>query len=67
MSRIALIGKNSVEYIRNLLDTWNSGNCAVLIDYRIPFEIAVKMMREAEVTTCYVENNIYANCNSNLQ
>ncbi|MBQ7674619.1 MAG: acyl--CoA ligase [Alphaproteobacteria bacterium] len=59
MSRIALIGKNSVEFIRNLLNIWNSGNCAVLIDWRIPFDTAVKMMCEAKVTTCYVENNIY--------
>ena len=59
MSRIALIGKNSVEYIRNLLNIWNSGNCAVLIDYRIPLETAVKMMREAKATTCYIENDIY--------
>ena len=59
MSRVALIGKNSVEFIRNLLNIWNSGNCAVLIDWRIPFETAFRMMREAEVATCYVEKNIY--------
>ncbi len=31
MSRIVLIGENSIEYIRGLLDIWNGGDCAVLI------------------------------------
>ncbi len=59
MSRIALIGNNSVEYIRNLLNIWNSGHCAVLIDWRIPFETAVDMMKEADVKKCYIETGLY--------
>lgn len=31
MSRVALIGENSIENIRALLDIWNSGGYAVLI------------------------------------
>ena len=38
MLRIALIGENSVEYVDKLLDIWNSGDCAILLDWRIPFE-----------------------------
>lgn len=36
MARIALIGNNSVGYIEKLIDIWNDGNCAVLLDFRIP-------------------------------
>lgn len=31
MSRVALIGENSVEYVDKLLDIWNNGDCAVLL------------------------------------
>lgn len=55
MSRVALMGENSVEYISALLDIWNNGDCAVLLDWRIPFGTAVEMMREAGVTRCYIE------------
>ena len=57
MSRIALIGENSTEFVNLLLDIWNSGNCAVLIDWRIPFESAIRIMKEANVTLCYFEEN----------
>ncbi len=55
MSRVALMGENSVEYVSTLLDIWNNGDCAVLLDWRIPFGTAVDMMREAGVTRCYIE------------
>ena len=60
MKRIALIGENSVEYIDMLVDIWNSGNCAVLIDCQIPPQTAVKMMYEAQVRKCYIEHKYYA-------
>ena len=59
MKRIALIGENSVEYIDMLVDIWNSGNCAVLIDCQIPPQTAVEMMREAQVRKCYIEHKYY--------
>lgn len=55
MSRVALMGENSIEYISALLDIWNSGDCAVLLDWRIPLGTAVEMMRQAGVTRCYIE------------
>ncbi len=61
MSRIALIGENSIEYVSALLDIWNSGDCAVLIDWRIPFETAYNMMQEAEVESCYIESQLLKN------
>lgn len=59
MSRVALIGENSVEYIDKLIDIWNSGDCAVLIDWRIPLQTAVEMMKEAGVSICYFEDTKY--------
>ena len=47
MARIGLIGENSIEYVNHLLDIWNNGDCAVLIDWRIPIATALEMMQEA--------------------
>ena len=55
MMRVALIGENSIEYVNMLLDIWNNGDCAVLLDWRIPFEAAYQMMLEAGVTRCFME------------
>lgn len=35
--RIGIIGDNSPEYVSILLDIWKEHNCAVIIDWRIPF------------------------------
>ena len=51
-----MIGENSVEYVNALLDIWNNNDCAVLIDWRIPFKTSVKMMAEAGVTRCCIES-----------
>lgn len=58
MSRVALIGDNSIEYVDLLIDIWNNGDCAVLIDWRIPFLTAVEMMREASVKQCFIEKRL---------
>lgn len=59
MSHVGLIGENSIEYIENLIDIWNNGDCAVLIDWRIPFQTAVEMLKEADVSVCYLEDGKY--------
>ena len=59
MARMGLVGENSVEYVNHLLDIWNNGDCAVLIDWRIPYQTAIEMMKEAGVTVCYLENAKY--------
>lgn len=59
MSRVALIGENSIGYIDTLVDIWNSGDCAVLLDWRIPFSTAIEMMVEAEVHTCFIEKCLF--------
>lgn len=58
MSRIALIGKNSIAYINALLDIWNNGNCAVLIDWRIPLMTATKVMKETGASEYYIQKSI---------
>ena len=58
MSRIALIGQNSVEYVDKLLTIWNDGDSAVLIDWQIPIETAVRMMNEAAVKKCFIEQKV---------
>ena len=60
MARVALIGDNSIEYVNTLLGIWNAGDCAVLIDWRIPFQTAYEMMREANVSKCYIERRIFS-------
>lgn len=59
MARIALIGKNSIQYVTLLIDIWNSGDCAVLIDWQTPFYTAIEMMRDAGVTSCYVQAGLW--------
>ena len=58
MGRIAIIAENSVEYVEKILSIWECGNCAVLIDWRIPIQRAIEMMNEAEVTLCYVDREL---------
>ena len=59
MSRVALIGENSIGYVDTLVDIWNNGDCAVLLDWRIPFSTAIEMMIEADVRTCFIENGLF--------
>ena len=66
MCRIGLIGENSTEYINILLDIWNDGNCAVLIDWRIPPMAIIGMLKEANAEKCYIENKILINFHNNI-
>ena len=66
MSRVALIGENSIGYVNALLDIWNNGNCAVLLDWRIPLKTVITMMDEADVTSCFIENGKYNIKNNTL-
>lgn len=60
MARVALIGTNSIGYIHELINIWNSGHCAVLIDYQTPFYAAIQMMREADVQICYLQEDLWS-------
>ena len=59
MGRVALIGENSIGYVDTLVEIWNSGDCAVLLDWRIPFSTAIEMMIEADVHTCLIEKGLF--------
>lgn len=60
MSRVALIGENSIGYIETLLTIWNEGDCAVMLDWRIPFTTILEMMSEAGVEKCYIEFDLFS-------
>lgn len=59
MSRVALIGENSIGYVNTLIDIWNNGDCAVLLDWRIPFPTLIQMMSEADVHVCFMEKSLF--------
>ena len=67
MARVALIGENSIGYINSLLDIWNDGDCAVLIDSAAPFNAAVKLMREANVKKCLIQSGMWQGITSDCR
>ena len=58
MSRVGLIGSNSVEFIDKLLSIWNNNDSAVLIDYDTPAKAAADILSEVGADFCYVEDTI---------
>lgn len=66
MSKVALIGKNSVGFIERLIGIWNRGDCAVLLDWRIPIATAVEMMKEAGVKKCFLGKTEYGKIKEQL-
>lgn len=56
--KIAIIADNSVGYANALFEIWNEGNCAVLIDYKFPWEKIVELLVLANVQLCYVDKNV---------
>ena len=52
--RIGIIGDNSPEYVSILLDIWKEHNCAVIIDWRIPFNKIQEMLIDSDVHKCYI-------------
>ncbi len=53
--RIGLTGKNSVEYVEQLLRIWNSGNCAVLIDCDTPPSSVFGMLAGSGAAQCFAD------------
>lgn len=67
MGYVALIGENSCGYVNILLNIWNNGDCAVLIDWKIPSATATQMMNEIGVCECFISERLfkekdYLNC-----
>lgn len=59
--RVGIIGDNSPEYVEILLDIWKNRDCAVIMDWRIPFEKIQGMLCEAGVRKCYVSKGLFDN------
>lgn len=57
--RVGIIVENSIEFVQCLLDIWNAGDSAVIIDWRIPLKQAVQMMKRAEVSNYYIDKRTY--------
>ncbi len=53
--RIGLTGKNSVEYVEQLLRIWNSGNSAVLIDCDSPPSAVFGMLADTGAAQCFAD------------
>jgi long-chain acyl-CoA synthetase len=58
MKRVAIIGDNSVEYVRLLIDMWNKRYCVALIDYHTPLIAAMEIMLECGIYECYIDSAI---------
>lgn len=48
--RICIYADNSCNYVKMLLSVWANGDCAVLIDPRIPLYSAMELMMLKSVT-----------------
>ena len=57
--RIGLIARNSIEYIEQLIDIWNIGACAVLVDKQIPLAQSLQFMQFLNVEKCYLDIELY--------
>lgn len=66
MGRVALIGENSIGYIKALINIWNNGDCAVLLDWRIPSSTLLEMMVEAGAQKCFIEEKLLCRLNAEL-
>ena len=59
--RIGLIGDNSLEFVEKLLEIWSMSDCAVIIDWRMPFAKIDELLIEAKVSLCYIEKGLIEN------
>lgn len=50
IGRICIYADNSCNYVKMLLSVWANGDCAVLIDPRIPLYSAMELMMLKSVT-----------------
>lgn len=59
--RIALIGENSEEYIKQLLLIWRNENSAVLIDWRMPISTISVLLKKYNVNKCIIDKKLEGN------
>lgn len=58
MKRIGFIGDNSIEYISNIIDCWNLNYSVVLIDYKIPYQSKINILRECNIEKCFIDEEL---------
>ena len=59
MSRIGLMGDNSVGFVNTLLDIWNNGDCAVLFDWKMPIGVLEEMFYSTGIEKCYIDSRLF--------
>lgn len=63
MSRIGIIGYNSINLIKKVTEIWNAGNSVVLIDPLMPVPMQFEIMRMTKTELCFIDDSIYQkNC-----
>lgn len=65
--RVGLVGDNSVYFVRKLIEIWNKDDCAVVVDWRIPFVTIHSMLQDAEVERCYVDSEIWSERDGSIE
>ncbi len=53
--KIGIVGENSIEYVKALLAVWRAGNCAVLLDWRLPAGQILDMLVLCGAEECYMD------------
>ena len=59
MSRIGIIGYNSINLIKKVTEIWNAGNSVVLIDPLMPVPMQFEIMRMTKTELCFIDDSIY--------
>lgn len=57
--RVALIGDNTIEYVKKLLEVWNKEECAVLIDWRTPYDKIREIISDTYIQMCIVDMKLF--------
>lgn len=57
--RIGIIGDNSIEFVKQVMEIWENNDCVVIVDWRIPLERSLKMLEDANVSVCYIQDNLH--------
>ena len=58
-NRVAIVGRNSAKYVELLLEIWNNGDSAVLLDYHLPIKKVIEIIQDTSASKCVVEKEIY--------
>ncbi len=53
--KIGIVGENSAEYVKALLNIWEAGDCAVLLDWRLPPGQVLEMLSLSGAQECYID------------